>query len=45
MIISALRMVKKKEGESSFVIVLKTVAPGFTDKSCRADLCQLTGAM
>ena len=40
MIISALRMVKKKkEGESSFVIVLKTVAPGFTDKSCRADLC------
>ena len=39
MIISALRMIKNK-GESSFVIVLKTVAPRlFTDKSCRADLC------
>lgn len=44
MIISALRMVKKKEGESSFVIVLKTVAPGFTDKSCRAKLSRFFSA-
>lgn len=31
---------KKNEGESSFMIVLKTVAHRlFTDKGCRADLC------